>query len=123
MASRIPLYRTNSIRKSFSTNLQQDCSAKSIGTAGEYLLHEQCILWCYHSWNNAYYGVVAIGTPPKEFNVLLDTISADFWVPSKICDQYPCCKYIISISIFYYRSTLIFNIFNIELYLIILLLQ
>lgn len=28
-----------------------------------------------------------IGTPPKPFNILMDSGSADFWVPSQLCNK------------------------------------
>ncbi|ETE62707.1 Cathepsin E-B, partial [Ophiophagus hannah] len=44
--------------------------------------------------NNAqYYGKVSIGTPPQTFSVILDTGSADFWIPSKYCMNEACLKH------------------------------
>ncbi|CAJ0933835.1 unnamed protein product, partial [Mesorhabditis belari] len=37
-----------------------------------------------------YLATVTIGTPPQEFNVILDTGSTDFWVPSINCKKSPC---------------------------------
>eukprot|EP00933_Yihiella_yeosuensis_P019642 TRINITY_DN15871_c1_g1_i1.p1 TRINITY_DN15871_c1_g1~~TRINITY_DN15871_c1_g1_i1.p1 ORF type:complete len:395 (-),score=91.07 TRINITY_DN15871_c1_g1_i1:299-1483(-) len=39
--------------------------------------------------DSEYYGEVEVGTPPQKFQVLYDTGSANFWVPSVKCDN---CK-------------------------------
>lgn len=43
--------------------------------------------------NVAFYAQISLGLPPQNFTVLIDTASANFWVPSNLCVSAECVDY------------------------------
>ncbi|XP_062975191.1 pepsin B-like [Elgaria multicarinata webbii] len=46
-----------------------------------------------NSLNTFYFGEISIGTPPQNFRVLMDTGSANLWVPSVYCNTEACVNH------------------------------
>lgn len=84
VASRIPLNKTNSIRKSLSIDrLSGNTSVIRLP------LH--------YDGNAAYYGAITIGTPPQNFNVAIDIAFPELIIPSRnCCSNVRKSKYIIT---------------------------
>eukprot|EP00408_Alexandrium_pacificum_P017883 CAMPEP_0171192624 /NCGR_PEP_ID=MMETSP0790-20130122/19965_1 /TAXON_ID=2925 /ORGANISM="Alexandrium catenella, Strain OF101" /LENGTH=384 /DNA_ID=CAMNT_0011657787 /DNA_START=50 /DNA_END=1204 /DNA_ORIENTATION=+ len=53
------------------------------------LLGDSPTVTIFNEKDSEYYGEVEVGTPPQKFQVLYDTGSANFWVPSSRCTN---CK-------------------------------
>jgi len=72
VASRIPLYSTHAFDKSSTKN--------------RYTTNSGIITDFPHNYfNSHFFAFMYIGSPIQEFKLLLDTISPNFWVPSKNC--------------------------------------
>ena len=41
-------------------------------------------------YDSQYYGIVQVGTPPQNFDVVFDTATANFWLPSAKCKSAAC---------------------------------
>ncbi|XP_011055964.1 PREDICTED: lysosomal aspartic protease-like [Acromyrmex echinatior] len=72
---RIPLYRTNFIRKWTSIEGRQ-FDLTNFPKAPLFNLYDK-----------QYYGIISVGTPKQMFNVLFDTGASNFFVPSITCDN------------------------------------
>ncbi|XP_018348384.1 PREDICTED: lysosomal aspartic protease-like [Trachymyrmex septentrionalis] len=77
---RIPSYKINFTRRLFFSDRRQN-STKHAGVI---------TLPLHYDGNNAYYGIITIGTPPQKLNVLIDITFPNFWVPSRKCSSNIC---------------------------------
>ncbi|XP_018059612.1 PREDICTED: lysosomal aspartic protease-like [Atta colombica] len=71
---RIPLYKTNCIRKSIADNRRDD-------------LPDIIQAPLFNLYDRQYYGIISVGTPQQKFNILFDTGASNFFVPSITCDN------------------------------------
>ncbi|KAG5327899.1 ASPP protease, partial [Acromyrmex heyeri] len=75
VSSRIPLYRTNSVRKWISIEGRR------------FDLSDFPKAPLFNLYDRQYYGIITVGTPQQLFNILFDTGASNFFVPSITCDN------------------------------------
>ncbi|KAG5339927.1 ASPP protease, partial [Acromyrmex charruanus] len=83
VSSRIPLYRTNSVRKWISIEGRR------------FDLSDFPKAPLFNLYDRQYYGIITVGTPQQMFNILFDTGASNFFVPSITCDNanIVCCGF------------------------------